>query len=96
MDEEDGPMATVNFHLRYKTNFGQGVKLIGSDPKLGECIGLACKHRTRATAGVCVHTVQLGFACLHNVNKSYMRGFSQGLRLSTVCKAQEKCACSYL
>ncbi|KAF5839142.1 hypothetical protein DUNSADRAFT_1454 [Dunaliella salina] len=37
MDEEEGPMATVNFHLRYKTNFGQGIKLIGSDPKLGEC-----------------------------------------------------------
>lgn len=36
MDEGEMPMATVNFHLRYKTNFGQGVKLIGSDPKLGE------------------------------------------------------------
>lgn len=33
---EAAPLATVNFHLRYKTNFGQGVKLIGSDPKLGE------------------------------------------------------------
>jgi len=33
--DEGEHMATVNFHLRYKTNFGQGVKLIGSDPKLG-------------------------------------------------------------
>ncbi len=27
--------ATVRFHLRYRTHFGQGVKLVGSHPKLG-------------------------------------------------------------
>jgi len=35
MDEREAT-AKVNFHLRYKTNFGQGVKLIGSDPQLGK------------------------------------------------------------
>lgn len=35
-DGGEGQVATVNFHLQYRTTFGQGVKLIGSDPKLGE------------------------------------------------------------
>lgn len=30
-----GSLATVQFNLKYKTAFGQGVKLIGSDPRLG-------------------------------------------------------------
>ena len=37
-DGGESHIATVNFHLQYRTTFGQGVKLIGSDPKLGECV----------------------------------------------------------
>jgi hypothetical protein len=40
-----GSWATVHFCLKFKTNFGQGIRLLGSHPKLGKG---ACNR----TAGV--------------------------------------------
>ena len=33
-----GKMATVKFHLKYRVNFGQSLRVIGSHPKLGEAM----------------------------------------------------------
>ena len=38
-------MVSVRFSLKFKTNWGQGVKLIGSHPKMGKCAGIGAQLR---------------------------------------------------